>query len=374
MEVCLNRDHNIATVLRLRSNSFAMHSDKCYYIFVLHHAPLWLNTHKKMILKCIQNWIKNFRGRGTRIHAQNKIQGPSSWDFSDHNVQTNTSNRTYKTKGMTLMGPPKQYFGDSIADRYAYMLYEAISLLHKNGFDTDVPVRPPTPKKRGLAPQEQVSGVLGYLLNDMDSCTQIAVFDSISNALVAKLGFTTYTQPWLRVVCMASDDTQNVDKIQQILSDRFLLTHLVHERKSLSLATLNKRMFAHMMTSIATRSSPRRSRPVEEGTITKFVFSSNNGKVLCQAIWSFANERMGTVGPVLDDLEIQAPIDDQAVLDVILSTMEDAIVRCFAPLVAFQIRVSSSVQDLGPLKWFTDRGYNEVKDDGTKLCKAFVMA
>jgi len=375
------------------------------------------------------------------------------WTFNDPNLLPDTPIAT----AITLMGPPKQYFGDSANDRYAYMLYEAIALLDKHCFHTDIPIlrqsnmiasssdttttasclSPRKSQQQRLTRQhhrQQIPGILGFLLNDMTADRKIAVLD-YGNRVVAQLGFVTYKQPWLTVECStpsssstpsspgssssstAATTTMSLQKVvhllQQVLSKRFFLVEVPHETRARSICVTNQASVVGNLTpdKYCVCSSDEKSQELEnvivkmtsglavptiendEGImqqkqrpqlVTKFVFSRNDGTVLARALWSFVgNETLGTApGPAMEVFETTSAFDagrtSSSSCTFFLSTMEDALIHVFAPLVAFRIRICRRGVDnkaLAPAaaKWLSERGYTETKRDGTDLCKAFVM-
>ena len=293
---------------------------------------------------------------------------------------------TPSTRTMTLMGLPKQYFGESSRDRYAFMMYEAISMLHRYGFHTDIPFYHPS-KRHSINRKyhQRVPGILGFLLDDIDTTTRISIFD-YTNALVAYLGFTTYEQPWLKVVCVVPASSDAVQRLRRVLSKDFLLADLFHESTQTMIAitstpygnseteisTPQAKIAVKMTTGLVT-GDPGRSTEMAE-TLTKFTFTTKDGRILCRAIWSYSCEKLDTAGPALEDLDvITAETDPHNLLGVMLTSMEDTTTGIFAPMVGFRIRMASSIEHPGFLQWMAQRGYVESKQDGFGRCKAFAM-
>lgn len=284
---------------------------------------------------------------------------------------------------MTLMGPPKQYFGESSRDRYAFMMYEAISMLHRYGFHTNIPLYHPS-KRHSINRKyhQRVPGILGFLLNDIDSTTRISIFD-YTNALVAYLGFTTYKQPWLKVVCVVPESFDAVQRLRQVLAKGFLLADLFHESTTTMVAirsnsyenseTMNIKLQGKIAVKITTGLVTRRSMEMEEA-LSKFTFTAKDGRILCQAIWSYSCENLDTTGPALEDLDVTtAEMDPHNILGVMLTSMEDTMTSIFASTVGFRIRLACPIAHPGALQWVKQRGYVENKQDGFGHCKAFAM-
>lgn len=287
------------------------------------------------------------------------------------------------TRGVTLMGPPKQYLGNSSRDRYAFMVYEAVSLLHRYGFHTNIPLYHPSKRFRNNRMYHQrVPGVLGFLLNDIDPTTRISLFD-YTNTLVSYLGFATYEEPWLKVVCVVPESSEAVHCLRQVLSRGFLLAELFHQSVTIALAVGTvencecKRVKTRdsvtltMTTGLVPQESGR-SKEMEE-TATKFTFTASDGTVLCRAIWSFSNEALNTIGPSLEDLDVLVKEMDPSILDAMLTAMEDAMTSTFAPMVGFRIRMACSIKHPVALRWMIKRGYTESKETGFGRVKSFAM-
>ena len=341
-----------------------------------------------MVLKCNTSWttnslstISNQLSRESIPTDKARASPTCQWNLNDPNFLPETLRAT--PNAVTIMGPPQQYFGESIADRYAFMMYEATSLLNRYGFRTSIPLYHPS-ETSNRKYHQRVPGILGYLLNDIDSNSQIAVFDQ-NNVLVAYMSFMTYTQPWLKAGCVTLESPHTVNTLHQILSKSFFLADLFHESKTTSIVmdstasgsnesnsnNSKANITVKMTTGVATRAFETQGRPKKEDTLTKFVFATDDGSVLCRAIWSYASERLGTVGPALEEFDVLTTTSNRYDLGLILSAMEDAMTDIFAPLVAFRIRISCSHPSV--LKWISHQGYTENKQDGFGWCKAFAM-
>jgi hypothetical protein len=300
-------------------------------------------------------------------------------------------------KIVTLMGPPKQYYGQSGQDRYAYMMHEAVSLLHKHGFSTNITTLRHksslvTPKSNHHAMKQQnnkhfhrVPGILGFFLNDMTSDTKIAVFDPEHDELVAHIGFMTYTHPWLKVCCRSflPEHAQVIDLLQLILSKRFLLIQIPHDSKAAPLQFLGQSTNSvwpknentdnqqeKNILVIKTTTAMAGTSPEKEKLWTLFVLELD-GVEVAKGLWSYASE--DTVGPAMELIETTQSGSDPVFVSRLLAHMEEAMIQVFSPIVAFQLRFCRVDDHPSASKWLRERGYTKGKHDESYLCKAFVV-
>jgi hypothetical protein len=290
----------------------------------------------------------------------------------------------------TLLGPPKEYFGNSMIEHRAYMLFEAISMLKTYGFFAIIPRvhKGPTTqtKTRFLAVKNQkVPGLLGFLMDEISPSTKIPLEDHEGN-LIAYIGFVASKNPWLNVLCVSSDES-TAKTLTDILSKRFTLTNLRHEKKCFppvdttrKLSNEGKQGFTVKMVTGTALKISKGHTPVLDATerlLTKFSMEKH-GKVVARSVWSFENHRLNVAGPTMELFEMLESewrdLDWGSIsCSLLLSTMEEIMIHNFSPLVSFRLNICC-VNDPYALQWLSKRGYTAVTNNGgTDLCKAFCV-
>lgn len=352
-----------------------------------------------MIAKCITRWTEGAFDGPDKVKAdakrrvtQEEMAARNMALASAGHFQVSCSEpdlsllESSSTPAVTLLGPPKQYHGDSSEDRYAYMVYEAVDLIQRAGFKINIAALQMTAQatKKKLKKQHRlVPGLLGFLLNDMSSDIEIAIFES-NGEPVAQLGFRTYKQPWLSVHCHSSGNSESKEMIQRILSRKFFLIEIPHTTKSFSIpveqtsspgedkyssSTENRKLEVQVTT--GNLSPMKATENMQTQLWTKFVFVEN-GQTVAFAFWSFTNDRQDSVGPAMEVFETLQGGPMASSLGLVLSCMEDKMIEMVAPLVAFRLRLCK-VDDPGVSQWLSRRGYTKSLGDGSGCCKAFVV-
>ncbi|CAB9508096.1 expressed unknown protein [Seminavis robusta] len=290
---------------------------------------------------------------------------------------------------VTLMGPPKEYYGASDRDRFAYMVHEAVSLLHKHGFSTNMTTLRHQAKMNGKKSKRQdnqyhrVPGILGFLLNDMTATTKIAIFEPEHDELFAYLGFMTYKQPWLKICCRSylPEHAQVIDLLRLILSKRFILVSIPHGSKVTVFHPLKKQptkegteislgesngLVIKRTTGVAGSTSAK------ERLWTMFVLQKDQ-TVIAKALWSYACQGLDLAGPTMEMFETMPCICDSAMVPGFLRHMEDYMIQTCSPLVAFHLRFCRVEDQSDVSRWFSQRGYAQSKQVEAYLHKAFVV-